>query len=40
MKQYRTIYRNPLSERAKKIIAEHVIMDRIKRNVELMKGKE
>lgn len=35
--QYRTLIRNPLSERSKKIIAEYVIMERIKKNMEKVK---
>lgn len=34
---YRRILVNPLSERAKKIIAEYVIMERIKKNMEKVK---
>lgn len=36
--QYRTLIRNPLSESSKKIIAEYVIMERIKKNMDKVKS--
>jgi len=37
--QYRKLLLNPLSERAKKIIAHYVIMERVKENMKKIEDK-